>query len=51
MPTFAEMRTVGGHFCGEAASALQKTIRRGLEREALYWASELDLSGYGNYVW
>jgi replication-associated recombination protein RarA len=48
---FAEQETPNGHLCGEAASALQKSIRRGLEREALYWASELDLAGYGNYVW
>jgi hypothetical protein len=33
------------------ASALQKAIRRGNEREALFWASELDLAGYGGYVW
>ena len=45
------MSTVGGHLCGEVASALQKAIRRGHEREALYWATELDLTGYGNYVW
>ena len=36
---------------GEVASALQKAIRRGNEREALYWASELDLAGFGGYVW
>ena len=51
MVTFASLRTPNGHACGEASSALQKTIRRGEEREALYWASELDLAGYGNYVW
>jgi replication-associated recombination protein RarA len=49
--SFALQRTPGGHLCGEAASALQKCIRRGLERESLYWASELDAAGYGNYVW
>jgi replication-associated recombination protein RarA len=51
MVTFAEMRTPNGHACGEASSALQKSIRRGEEREALYWATELDLAGYGNYAW
>jgi replication-associated recombination protein RarA len=51
MQTFAERRTVGGYLCGEVASALQKEIRRGNEREALFWATELDLSGFGNYVW
>jgi len=30
---------------------MQKSIRRGLEEEALYWASELELQGFGNYVW
>jgi replication-associated recombination protein RarA len=49
MSTFSEARTRNGHACGEVASALQKSIRRGEEREALYWASELDLAGYGNY--
>ena len=49
--TFAERHTVGGYACGEVASALQKCIRRGLERDALFWATELDLSGFGEYVW
>jgi replication-associated recombination protein RarA len=49
--SFAEQLTPAGHRCDEAASALQKSIRRGEEREALFWASELDLAGYGNYVW
>jgi replication-associated recombination protein RarA len=48
---FSDMHTPGGYLCGEVASALQKAIRRGHEREALFWASELDLAGYGNYVW
>jgi replication-associated recombination protein RarA len=48
---FAEQETPNGHLCGEVASAMQKSIRRGQEREALYWASELDLAGFGNYVW
>lgn len=48
---FSQMHTPNGHLCGEAASALQKTIRRGDERGALYWASELELAGFGNYVW
>jgi replication-associated recombination protein RarA len=48
---FSELRTPGGYLCGEVASALQKEIRRGNEREALFWATELDLAGFGNYVW
>jgi replication-associated recombination protein RarA len=49
--SFSEMPTPGGYLNGEVASALQKAIRRGDERGALFWASELDLAGYANYVW
>lgn len=49
--TFAELTSVGGFRMGEVASALQKAIRRGQEKDALFWASELDLSGYGEYCW
>jgi replication-associated recombination protein RarA len=48
--TFAEVQTPGGHRAGEVASALQKCIRRGLADDALYWATELDLAGFGEYV-
>jgi replication-associated recombination protein RarA len=48
---FAELPTVGGYLAGEVASALQKSIRRGEERDALHWATELELSGLGKYVW
>jgi len=48
--TFAEVQTPGGYRCGEVASALQKCIRRGLADDALFWATELDLAGYGEYV-
>jgi replication-associated recombination protein RarA len=30
---------------------MQKCIRRGLERDALFWVTELDRSNYGEYVW
>ena len=30
---------------------MQKDIRRGNEREALFWATELAMTGYTNYVW
>jgi replication-associated recombination protein RarA len=43
--------TPHGHNFGEAASALQKELRRGKEEEALYWAVQLDLGGYPHYVW
>jgi len=36
---FSELETPNGHLVGEAASALQKSIRRGKEEDALYWAS------------
>jgi replication-associated recombination protein RarA len=48
---FADQLTPNGHRCDEAASSVQKSIRRGLEDDALYFASELDLAGYGQYVW
>jgi replication-associated recombination protein RarA len=47
---FGVRSTVGGFLCGEVSSAMQKEIRRGNEREALFWATELDLSGYAAYV-
>ena len=34
----------------EASSALQKSVRRGDEDGALFWATELDKSGFGEYV-
>jgi replication-associated recombination protein RarA len=46
---FSELETPNGHLVGEAASALQS--RSAKEENALYWASELDLTGFGNYVW
>jgi hypothetical protein len=47
----AELVSPGGYRMDEVTSALQKAIRRGDERGALFWASELDLAGYANYVW
>jgi replication-associated recombination protein RarA len=40
-----------GYDLDEAASALQKCIRRGLVDEAIYWAVELDESGFSAYLW
>jgi replication-associated recombination protein RarA len=48
---FAELETPGGYLCGEVASALQKDLRRGNERGARFWATELELAGFGAYVW
>lgn len=46
-----EMRTVGGHNFYTVASAIQKYVRRGDEHKALYWFTELFISGYDNYAW
>ena len=51
MIPFSQQTTVGGYKCEEVASALQKEIRRGIVAGALFWATELDLSGFGEYVW
>ena len=45
------MITKNGYNLDEVVSALQKSIRRGMEEEALYWAIELAVSGYGQYLW
>lgn len=45
------IQTVSGYSLDEVVSALQKAIRRGDERQAVYWAVEIDKSGYGNYAW
>ena len=47
---WADQRTPAGHPVDEAASALQKCLRRGLEREALYFAAELATAGFDGYV-
>lgn len=46
-----QMQLKNGYDFGEVASALQKAVRRGNEADALYWAVELDISGYGEYAW
>jgi replication-associated recombination protein RarA len=45
------LRTRGGFLLSEVVSALQKSIRRGLLDDSMYWAVEMDLSGYGEYLW
>lgn len=45
------MVTKSGKDFNEVASAFQKAIRRGLEEDALYWGTELDQAGYGEYAW
>lgn len=44
-------RTVGGHSGWEAVSAFQKSVRRGNLDDALYWAVDLDLSGFADWLW
>ena len=51
MAYFGALQSRGGFVLDEVSSALQKSIRRGEERQAIFWATELDLSGYGNYAW
>ena len=46
----SKLRTAGGYDLFEVTSALQKTIRRGLEVEAVFWAQELE-SRYWKYLW
>jgi len=48
---FGQQLSHGGYRNEEVASALQKSIRRGRADDALFWATELDLSGFGEYVW
>lgn len=45
------IRTKNGYDLGEVVSALQKSIRRGEEYQALYWAAEMYKSGYKSYIW
>lgn len=44
------LKTSSGHDLREARSALQKSIRRGQELNALYWAHELLAAGYIPYL-
>ncbi len=43
--------TVGGYDLYEVMSALQKSIRRGLEDDALFWGTEMCLSEYTDHAW
>jgi replication-associated recombination protein RarA len=42
--------TANGYKLLECASALQKSIRRGLEEQSLFWAAELETK-YWDYLW
>jgi replication-associated recombination protein RarA len=43
--------TSRGYDLREVVSALQKAIRRSNPDDALYWATEMARSGYGNWCW
>jgi replication-associated recombination protein RarA len=43
--------TLRGYRMDECASALQKSCRRCMVDDALYWALELERSGFEEYVW
>lgn len=42
---------IGGYEFDEVASSFQKSLRRGLEYDAAFWAFILHESGYYRYVW
>ena len=43
--------TVDGYDFYEVVSALQQSIRRGLEEDALFWGTEMYLSDYADHAW
>jgi len=45
------LQTVSGYDFSEVASAFQKSIRRGLEEDALFWGIELYKSNFYEYAW
>ena len=46
-----EMRCKNGHLLSDEISALQKTVRRGEEYKAVYFAYSIHFSGFGKYLW
>lgn len=51
MIPFSMQKSTSGYLLGEVASAFQKSIRRGVEEDALFFGTELDISGFGEYAW
>lgn len=49
--SFGQSKTVRGYTMDEVRSALQKDIRRGEEKQAVFWAAEIARSGYTRYLW
>lgn len=46
-----QILTYNGYDMFEVVSALQKSIRRGKEEDAMFWGVELYISGFANYAW
>lgn len=46
-----EAKTKRGYPLDEVVSALIKSLRRGMEEESLFWAQEIEESGYHKYIW
>ena len=46
-----QAKTKRGYLLDEVVSALIKSLRRGMEEESLFWAQEIEESGYHNYIW
>ena len=51
MPGRPQLKTTKDRQASEVISALQKCIRRGMTDDALYWAAELEESGFGAWMW
>ena len=45
-----KLETAGGYDMKEVSSALQKSVRRGQEREAVFWAMQME-SRFHKYLW
>jgi len=48
---FRRLETVHGYPLDEAVSALQKCVRRSMVDEALWWAMEMNKSGFAAYCY
>jgi replication-associated recombination protein RarA len=48
---FADQVSPGGYRLDEVVSSIQKALRRGQEEAAVFWATELELSGYAEHCW
>lgn len=46
-----ENKTKRDYMLDEVISALIKSLRRGMEEESLFWAQEIEESGYHKYIW